>query len=239
MTRSVGEQRQVKTAFPFIALAFWITSWFPTFTENRAILAATACIAGLVSATFVRKKMGWRGWPAKLLRVWATGFFILGLVAAFAVWAFGTDAEAAIFLFFIVGFAGYFSMLSEILTQKPNSKIFAGKGLIALLLLGSWSWASALAMHIHRGVSEDATASCILVPKYAGYETELGSVRQMRLPQIAAYRTGPTGTVLLDYHAILVAQTAEGSEVYNWSKTRLRFEILDKKRNPYLPTVCP
>lgn len=183
-----------------------MTSWFPTFSVKWAILAAIACVVGLVSAILVREKTKWRRWPAKLFRVLATAFLILGLVTALAVWSVGTDAVAAIFLFFVVGFAGYLSMLSEIMTRKANFRVFGGIGLLVLLILGSWSWASALAMHAHRGVSKDATASCILVPTSTGYDTELDSVWQMRLPQIVAHRTGLTGTVLLDYHAILVAR---------------------------------
>lgn len=231
----------MRAAFSFFALAFWISSWFPTFSVKWAILAATACVVGLGTAIWVREKTRWRRWPAKLFMGLAIALLILGLVATCAVRSVGTGAEATIFNFFIMGFSGYLLMLSEIMRQKTNSTVFGGIGLFVLLILGSWSWASAFAMHVHRGVSEGGLASCILVPSSTGdgYDTELGSVWHMRLPQNVATRTGPTGTVLLDYHAILVAQTAEGSEVYNWSKSRLRFDILDKKRNPYLPTVCP
>ncbi|OUD08493.1 hypothetical protein BVC71_13415 [Marivivens niveibacter] len=204
-----------------------------------AILIATGCVIGLGLAILVREKTKWRRWPAKLFRVLAIAFLILGLVTVLVAGIFGTAAEAAIVLFFVLGFAGYLSMLSEILMENTNAKFFAGKGLLLVFVLGSWSWASALAMRAHLGMSEEATSPCILVPTSKGYDTELDSVWQMRLPQIVASRTGPTGTVLLDYHAILVAQTAETSEIYNWSKTRLRFDILDQKRNPSLPKVCP
>ena len=94
-------------------------------------------------------------------------------------------------------------------------------------------------MYVHRGVPDDTVKSCILVPGPGNHDTELTSIWDMRLPYVVESRTGPTGSVILNYHAILVAQTNAGPEVYNWSKRRLRFEVLDTKRNPYLPTVCP
>ena len=108
----------------------------------------------------------------------------------------------------------------------------------AVGLPACWFRGSALAMYVNLGVSNEYDKSCILAITPNGYDSELNSIWEMRLPQVMSRRTGPTGTVILDYHAILVAQNSI-PEVNNWLKKRLRFEKLDLTRNPYLPTVCP
>lgn len=130
-------------------------------------------------------------------------------------------------------------MIANILAPRHTSEWFLGIGFWVLFLLASWSWVSAISMYVHHGVSHDTDVACILVPKSVRYDTELNSIWKMRLPEVATNGTGPTGTVILDYHAILVTPENEQIEVYNWSKKRMRFEALDTKRNPYLPTVCP
>lgn len=155
------------------------------------------------------------------------------------VWSVGTSAVGAILLFHAMGIAAYLQVLSEVLGPGPTAGSFAGNGLLVLVVLAVWSWGSALAMSLHRGGSKKGGESCILAPSSTGYDAELGSVWEMRLPHVVSSSTGPTGTAVLDYHAILVSPNSEGDVVYNWSKTRMRFEALDAARNPYLPTVCP
>ena len=94
-------------------------------------------------------------------------------------------------------------------------------------------------MYFHYGAASDTATAFILVPNPIRYDTKLSSIWEMRLPEIATSRTGPTGTLILDYHAILVMSSSGRTELYNWSKKRMRFEILDTERNPYLPTECP
>lgn len=94
-------------------------------------------------------------------------------------------------------------------------------------------------MYFHRGALGETSEACILVPKPVRYDTELTSIWKMRLPEVATSRTGPTGTTILDYHAILVEPSDDETRIYNWSKRWMRFDVLDKKRNRYLPTKCP
>lgn len=94
-------------------------------------------------------------------------------------------------------------------------------------------------MYFHIGAANDTGTSCILVPKALRYDNELSSVWDMRLTDVASNSTGPTGTVILDYHAILVVPSDGQAEIYNWSKKWMRFQRLEIKRNPYLPTDCP
>lgn len=178
-------------------------------------------------------------WPAKALSVLAVVVLIGGALLAFATSAIGTPVDTAITLFFVVGLAGYLHMVANILAPRQTSEWFLGIGFWVLFLLASWSWISASGMYIHRGAPGNTDGACILVPKPVRYDTELSSIWAMRLPEVAASRTGPTGTLILDYHAILVAPTDELTKVYNWSKKRMRFEVLDTKLNPNLPTVCP
>ena len=220
-------------------LVFWISSWFPASPDRRAIFAIAICFLGLLSALLAQKPLKEHRWPAKALSVLAVFVLIGGALLAFAAWAIGTPVDGAITLFFVVGLAGYLHMTANILTPSQTSEWFLSIGLLVLFLLASWSWASAFGMYVHRGASGNTDEACILVPKPVHYDTELNSIWEMRLPEVAASRTGPTGTVILDYHAILVAPSDEETQVYNWSKSRMRFEVLDTKLNPHLPTTCP
>ena len=147
--------------------------------------------------------------------------------------------DGAITLFFVIGFVGYLLMISTILAPSQTLSENLGTGLVVLFLMATWSWGSAIGMYNHRGAHADTNEACILVPKLSRYDTKLSYIWEMRLPEIATSRTGPTGTVILDYHAILVAPTDGRTVLYNWSKKWMRFEILDAERNPYLPTTCP
>lgn len=230
---------RVKIASPFIILAFWISSWFPTAPNEWAIFSAAICVLGLAAAILARVTQRERRWPALALLVLAACILIGGAFFAFLAWAVGTRADGAIALFFILGLAGYLHMIAKILTSGQVSDWYFGPGSVVLLLLGCWSWVSALGMYVHRGVSGDTDKSCILEPNPVHYDTELNFIWEMRLPEIVTSRTGPTGTTILDYHAILVAPSDEETQVYNWSKRWMRFDVLDKERNPYLPTTCP
>lgn len=223
----------------FLVLFFWISSWFPTSFNNRTIGVTAACIVGLFLALHASKQLRKQSWPAKVLSVLSICFLIAGAMFAFTQAAVGTPVDGAIALFHVMGFAGYLYMLANIIAPNRTSKGVFEIGPLVLFLLAGWSWTSALSMYFHRGALEDTQAACILVPEHLHYKTELSSIWKMRLPEVASNLTGPTGTTILNYHAILVAPSDNEAQVYNWSKLRMRFEILDKKRNPYLPTTCP
>ena len=229
----------MKAVSSFLVLIFWISSWFPASLDRWAVFAIAICILGLLSALLAQRLLIEHRWPAKALSVLAVLVLIGGALLAFAAWAIGTPVDGAITLFFVVGLAGYLHMIANILAPRKTSERFLGIGPLVLFLLASWSWASALGMYVHRGASGNTAEACILVPRPVRYDTELSSIWEMRFPEVATSRTGPTGTVILDYHAILVAPSDEETRVYNWSKRRMRFEVLDKKLNPYLPTTCP
>ncbi|WP_425081133.1 hypothetical protein [Ruegeria arenilitoris] len=199
----------------------------------------TICTLGLLAVLLVQKPLKERRWPARALSVLTVLVLIGGALLAFVALALGTPVDGAITLFFVVGFAGYLQLLADIITPRRTSRWFPRRGFLILFLLATWSWVSAISMYVHRGAVSDTQEACILVPEPTRYDTELISIWEMRLPEVATSRTGPTGTVILDYHAILVTPSDERTEVYNWSKKRMRFEILDTKLNRYLPTLCP
>lgn len=229
----------MKAVSSFLVLVFWISSWFPASFERWAVFVVAICILGLLSALLAQRSLKERRWPAKALLVLAVLVLIGGAFLVSVVWAIGTPVGGAITLFFVVGLAGYLHMIASILAPSQTFKWHLGIGPLVLFLLASWSWASALGMYVHRGASDNTDEACILVPRPVRYDTELSSIWEMRLPEIATSRTGPTGTTILDYHAILVAPSDEETQVYNWSKRRMRFDVLDKELNPYLPTTCP
>ncbi|MEP4039081.1 hypothetical protein [Pseudophaeobacter sp.] len=229
----------MKPSLLFLVLVFWISSWLPTSLDKWALFSSFICILGLFAALFAQNQIKDRRWPAKTLLALAVLVLIGGAFLAIVAWGLGTSVDGAITLFFVVGFSSYLHMIARIITPGQVSNFHFGAGFLVLFLLASWSWVSAVGMAVHRGASGNTDEACILVPKPIRYDTELSSIWEMRLPQVATSRTGPTGTVVLDYHAILVAPGNERTEVYNWSKRQMRFEVLDTKRNPYLPTVCP
>lgn len=229
----------MKAVYSFLVLVFWISSWFPASLNNWAVVATAVCFLGFLWSLLGPKQLIEHSWFAKALMALSVLVVIVGALLAFATSALGTPVDGAISFFFVLGLAGYLYMIAGILAPNPTSKRFLDIGLLVLLLVASWSWVSALGMYLHRGALGDTSEACILVPKPVRYDTELTFIWEMRLPEVATSRTGPTGTTILDYHAILVAPSDEETQVYNWSKKWMRFEVLDKKRNPYLPTTCP
>ena len=229
----------MKAAVSFIVLALWISSWLPTSADRWVIYTVAGLCLGLVAALLVQRILGDHHWPAKAVSGLGYIALIGGALLTFLAGALGTPAEGAITLFFALGLAGYVFLIRDILSRRQTSKSHLGTGSVMLVLLAAWSWASALSMYFHIGSTNDTDASCILVPKSLRYNTELSSVWEMRLAEVVESNTGPTGTVILDYHAILVVPSDGQAEIYNWSKRWMRFERLDIKRNPYLPRDCP
>jgi len=203
-----------------------------------AILAAAVCLLGLFSTLLGATRLVKPIWFARVVSALSVLVVIVGALLTFAASALGTPVDGVITFFFVLGLAGYLSTIASILSPYPASNRLRDIGPL-VLLLASWSWISALGMHHHRGALGDTSEACILVPKPARYNTELTSIWEMRFPEVATSRTGPTGTTILDYHAILVAPSDQETRVYNWSKRWMRFDVLDKKRNPYLPMACP
>ena len=229
----------MKAPSSFLVLIFWISSWFPISADRWAMFVVTGCILGLVAALLAQKPIGELVWPAKATSGLALVLLIGGSLFAFMAWAVGTPVDGAITLFLVIGFVGYLLMISAILAPRQILSEYHGTGFVVLFLVATWSWVSAIGMYSHHGTDTDTGDACILVPKPIRYDTKLNSIWEMRLPEVATSRTGPTGTVILDYHAILVAPIDGRTELYNWSKKWMRFEILDAERNPYLPTRCP
>lgn len=221
-----------------LVLLFWISSWFPAAPERGAIFAAVASILGLIAAHVTPKKpQSKRVWPSKTTTALAVSLLILGVDLALMTWAEGTSANGAIFLFYVIGFVGYLLMLSAVLSPERLRRGYRGAGLLGLLAI--WSWASAIAMYVHRGAEQRAEDACILVPDPSDYTLKLDSIWEMRLPEIRSRRTSPSGSYIWEYHAILVVPKDGRLEHYNWSKKQMRFERLDPVRNPYLPKTCP
>lgn len=228
----------MKSSFPFLALVVWISSWFPTTLDTWAILVSFFCIVGLAAAVLAKGILEDRRWPSKTILVLAFLFLLVGLFLAMLSWTVGTPVDGAITLFYAVGWVAYLLMIARVLQSERDTSLKVGLGFWVLICLAVWSWGSAFGMYFHRGANTGTDWSCILVPKLLRYDTELNSIWRMRLPEIAASRTGPTGTTILNYHAILVASSDGRTVLYNWSKFWIRFEVLDAERNPYLPKVC-
>jgi len=229
----------LKAVSTFLVLIYWISSWFPTSADRWAIFAVTVCSFGLLAALCAHRLSKEQRWPSNAVSALAFLLLTGGAVLAFMGFAVGTAGGGFITLFFVFGFVGYLLMINNILAARPTSRGYLGAGVVILFLLGTWSWASALGMYFHRGAASDTSVACILVPKSLRYKIELNSVWEMRLPEVVTSTTGPTGTKILNYHAILVAPINGRTEHYNWSKRWMRFELLEAKRNPYLPTECP
>lgn len=229
----------MKPILSFFVLAFWISSWFPTTGDRWAVLGAAFCILGLFAAFLAKPYVKERKWPAKITVVLALAGLVCGVLLSVAVRAVGTPVDGAMTLFHVLGGVAYLWMIAGVLTPETVQTRRSYLGRTALLGLAAWSWGSATAMYLHLGAAEDTQTACILVPRSLAYDTEVRSVWRMRLPEIASNRTGQTGMVILNYHAVLVVPSSEGARIYNWSKRRLRFETLDPQRNPYVPMDCP
>jgi hypothetical protein len=218
---------------------FWISSWFPTTPHKWAIFAVVICAIGVSAAFILRQLQSGCHWPAMVFSTLSVIALIGGAVVAFMTMVKGTSTDGAIVLFFALGLAGYLHMISRMLSPKHASHWVLGAGWLALLFLASWSWLSAVGMYVHRGAPTDTGDACILVSKPDEYDTELSSIWKMRLPDIASHKSSRSGSYIFEYHAILVLPDENTSKVYNWSKVRLRFEVIDRKRSPYLPSICP
>jgi len=176
-------------------------------------LAATLIVV-LLGVSFSGKPIKQYTWPVRALSVLGALGLISGGFLVLVSFVLGTTADSAIASFYFAGYLAYLLVINTIIQVRQTSRSCFGMGFIVLILLSTWSWTSAIAMYFHRGAGSESHAACILIPR-------------------------PTGTVILDYHAILVAPDSVDAPLYNWSKKRMRFEILDAKRNPHLPSECP
>ena len=233
------KQKLLKTSSSFLVLMFWISSWFPTSPDKWAICIVAGCILGLIAAHLAQKRVGELSWLAKATSALAFVVLIGGVFFVLMRWAERTSVDGGITFFFVLGFVGYLFLIRTILDPSQTSNGYPGTGLVVLSLLAIWSWASAVGMYSHRGAKGYTNDACILTPKPNPYDTELTSIWEMRLPQVASTRVRPWGSYIWEYHAILVAQIDGRTEQYNWSKKWIRFEILDPVRSPYLPEKCP
>ncbi len=222
-----------------LVLIFWISSWFPTSPDKWNFVVVTFCTLGLIAAHLAQKPLGERGWPAKMTSALAYIVLIGGAFFVLMRWTERTPVDGGITFFFVLGGTGYLFLIRTILDPRKTSNRYLGTGSVALSLLALWSWASAVGMYSHRGVERYVNDACILVPGPNPYDTEVTSIWEMRLPQVASTRVRPRGSYLWEYHAILVTQIEGRTEQYNWSKKWIRFEILDPVRSPYLPKSCP
>lgn len=244
VTKCAGAQNSAQSHImkilpSFLALIFWISSWFPTAPERGAIFAVAGCILGLAAAHLTAKPQCKRTRPSKATTVLATVLLIIGALLALMTWVEGTSTNGAIMLFYVLGFVGYLLMVRAALSSEQTLNGYPRVGALVLCLVASWSWASAIGMYVHRGVETHADTACILIPNPSHYDTKLSSIWEMRLPQVRSRRTSPSGSYIWEYHAILVAQADGQVEHYNWSKKWMRFDRLDPVRNPYLPKTCP
>lgn len=223
----------------FLVLLFWISSWFPIAPGRGAIFLTVFCLLGLLAAHFA-PKAGREGLGlSKRFVFLGLAVLIIGALLALMTWAEGTSANGAIMLFYVLGFVGYLLLLRAVVAPRHTYRAYRSAGGLLLVVIALWSWASAIGMYAHRGAAGDFDDACILVSNPAEYDTELVSLWEMRLPEIASQRTSPGGSYIWEYHAILVAKTDGQTEHYNWSKKWIRFDQLGAKRNPYLPTTCP
>ncbi len=218
---------------------FWISSWFPTSPDKWAVCVVIGCVLGLITAHLAQKSTGELGWPAKATSALAFVVLIGGLLFILMRVIERTSVDAGITFFFVLGVMGYLFLVRTILDPRQTPNRYRGTGLVVLSLLAIWSWASAIGMYSHRGADRYTNEACILVPNPIEYDTELTSIWEMRLPQIAASRVRPSGSYLWEYHAILITHIDGRTEQYNWSKKWIRFEVLDPVRSPYLPKICP
>lgn len=217
-------------------LVFWISSWFPVAPERGAVFLVVLCLLGLVAAHLAPQPRTDGVWPSRLFAFFSVAVLTIGALLALVTWAEGTSADGAIMLFFVLGFVGYLLLIRAVLAAR---RAYRGSGGLLLLLTALWSWTSAVAMYSHRGVEGTIDDACILVSSPAAYDTQLSAIWDMRLPEIVSYRISPSGSYIWEYHAILIAKIDGQVDHYNWSKRWARFDQLDVKRNPYLPTTCP
>ncbi|MEP2717341.1 hypothetical protein, partial [Pseudophaeobacter sp.] len=172
-------------------------------------------------------------WFAALM-VLSTGLLFAGLAVVI-----GTSATGAVAGYQVLAIAALLVLLSAgsapHCTKSPSR---ARVAFLAIFLLSCWSWGSALRMALQSGRTDMHGKGCILLARGPFDYQPPNSIAEMRLPRFYADWTGPTGSTLLEYHAVLVVPNGSHT-VYNWSKIKIRFEPLDPQRNPYLPRSCP
>ena len=227
MTRAVA---------PTAITVFWVSSWFSTASGIWVTGLASSVVLLLVAVLIVRPDAAGKTRVFKLLVFAAFGVLIAGVVAWVFVSGTGTRAEAAITLFVAAGLAAFVRMCANVVARRTDLLGGTGKAGLVLVLLAAWSWTHALAMYVHRGVSVDQEAACIIAPVGADYTKLVTRLVDMRLPLVVS--TARTKSHTWAYHAVLVVPENEPSH-YNWSKLTLRFEPLDLQRNPYLQKECP
>lgn len=224
----------------FFVFAFWLSSWLPVPLDKDVTTVFVGFVATFLIAAFAAAKQMALCQPIGRALSWIAGVILfLGSALAFLIRAVGTPADGALAMFFVAGIVAFLGLISTVLKHLGSAKLRLGVGGMMLLSLAAWSWVSAFSMFSYRGVGTVSSAACILVPSnITDYDTELTSVWHMRLPDFWSNATGPTGSTILIYHAILVSP-GNTPDLYNWSKLRLRFEPLSRDRNRYLPERCP
>ena len=226
-------------ALPLLVTIVWISGWFPSdFKWWHALIAAVAVLLQALALWLSRSERGGRLLMRRACLALAVLALISGLCFAFAARAVGTPVDGGLALFHTIGWSAYFYWIASLSRPSKSAIESIGRGGGVLLALAAWSWMSALSMHSHRGAVGNTGNACILVSVSPIDERPLSSFWRMRLPEVASSVTGPTGSTILYYHAVLVVPDGTPS-LYNWSKKRMRFEPLDRTRNPYLPEECP
>lgn len=221
-------------------LALWLSSWIPVPLDSQAVATIALCL-GLLTLAFGLGNRPARDArdPSDLLASLALMVASFGALFAVLVGAIGTSGEMAVLLFKVCGWVGFLLLLSSALGPAERGPAMPRIGETLLLALALLSWGSAFSMHSHRGATVAAGKACILIPSgMARYGTELTSLWSMRFPDVLSHATGPTGTVILNYHAILLIEGAP-QLLYNWSKKAMRFVPLEQAKNPWLPQTCP
>lgn len=219
---------------------FWLSAWFP-FTSTSWVLTFFCLAVVATSVAIVRggdRNGRGNAFLRQLLIVIACAILVTGTAVTLLVFALGPSAGGYIVLYFVLGWAGLAFVYSGSLCRSLAASRRLRVGVVAVLFLSTWSWVSAIRMHRLAGLSDTPEQACILVSGSLSEYSPPSSFTEMRLPLVYSDRTGPTGTVVFDYHALAVVPD-ESPRVYNWSKRLMRFELLDLKRNRYLPKECP
>ncbi len=145
-------------------------------------------------------------------------------------------ADGYVVLINLLGWTALVAVLRNALklSNRNSPKVF-WIGVLCLALLAGWSWLSAASMKLHAGVRHETTQVCILATTASHDYVPVTSIWEMRIPSIMS--TWQVRSYIMSYHALLVVHD-NPVKVYNWSKKWMRFEPLDLKRNPYVPTSC-
>jgi len=112
----------------------------------------------------------------------------------------------------------------------------------AIAVLTAWSWATPAIMLFQAKVLRDAERTCILRPvgraTLEGY-AEVASLFDLRGSELGAVFTGPTGSVVLSFHALMIDTADEDHPVWNWSLWQMRFVPLTTFRQYHIEPTCP